>query len=52
MENNDLDKINGVAELTEVLRSIESAKTLEELAELTEAMHSANHLLSDSLEEK
>jgi hypothetical protein len=52
MENNNLDKINGAAELVEVLRSIESAKNLHKLAELTEAMHSANHLLSDSLEEK
>lgn len=52
MENNDLDKINGAAELLEVLCSIESAKNLDELAEITETMHSANHLLSDSLEEK
>ncbi len=52
MENNDLDKINGATELAEVLHSIESAKNLDELAELTEAMQSANHLLSDSLEEK
>jgi hypothetical protein len=52
MENNNLDKINGTAELTEVLHSIELAKNLDQLAELTEKMHSANHLLSDSLEEK
>jgi hypothetical protein len=52
MENNNLDKINGTAELEEVLHSIELAKNLDELAELTEKMHSANHLLSDSLEEK
>ena len=52
MKNNGLDKIKGTAELAEVLRSIESAKNLDELAELTEKMHSVNHLLSDSLEEK
>jgi len=52
MENNGLDKIKGAAELVAVLRSIESAKNLDELAELTEKMHSVNHLLSDSLEEK
>lgn len=52
MKNNGLDKINGTAELAGVLRSIESAKTLDELAELTEKMHSVDHLLVDSLEEK
>jgi hypothetical protein len=52
MENNGLDKIKGAAELAELQRSIQSAKTLDELAELTEKMHSVNHLLSDSLEEK
>ena len=50
MENNNLDKINGTAELVGVLQSIESAKNLDELAELTERMHSVNHILSDSLE--
>ncbi len=52
MQNNNLDKINGAAELEEVLHSIELAKNIDELAEVTEEMHSANHLLSDSLEEK
>ena len=52
MENNNLDKIGGAAELVDVLNSIESAENLDELAGLTEKMHSANHLLSDSLEEK
>ena len=52
MENNNLDKISGATELIGVLHSIESAKTLEELAELTETMHSVNHILSDSLEEE
>ncbi len=52
MENNGLDKINGAAELAEILRSIESAKTADELAELTEKVHAVNHLLLDSLEKK
>ena len=52
MENNDLDKIDGAIELAEVLRSIESAKNLDELAEITEEMHSVNHKICDSLEEK
>lgn len=52
MENNGLDTINGVAELAEILRSIESAKTADELAELTEKVHAVNHLLLDSLEKK
>lgn len=52
MENNGLDTISGAAELVEILRSIESAKTSDELAELTEKVHDVNHLLLDSLEEK
>jgi len=52
MENNGLDTINGAAELAEILRSIESAKTADELAELTEKVHAVNHLLLDSLEKK
>jgi hypothetical protein len=52
MENNGLDSVNGAAELKEILRSVESAKTAEVLAELTEKVHAVNHLLLDSLEEK
>ena len=51
MENNGLDTVKGAAELVEVLRCIESAKTADELAELTEKVHAVNHLLLDSLEE-
>ena len=50
MQNNDLDTINGAAELAEIVRSIESAKTMDELAALTEKVHTINHLLYDSLE--
>lgn len=50
MQNNGLDKINGAAEWAGLLQSIESAKTAEELAELTEKVHAVNHMLLDSLE--
>ena len=50
MQNNALDKIGGAAELAEILRSIESAKSCRELADLTEKVHAVNHLLFDSLE--
>ena len=50
MKNNALDKINGAAELSGILESIESAETADELAELTEKLHTVNHTLLDSLE--
>ena len=50
MKNNGLDKINRAADLEGILRAVESANTLDDLAELTEKMHSANHTLLDSLE--
>ena len=52
MQNNALDNINGAAELSGILESIESAKTIEELAELTEKLHAVNHTLLNSLEGK
>ena len=50
MQNNGLDTVNGAAELAGILRSIESATTMDELAELTEKVHTVNHMLLDSLE--
>lgn len=50
MQNNGLDKIEGAAEWAGLLRSVESAKTAGELAELTEKAHAVNHTLLDSLE--
>ena len=50
MQNNALDKINGAVELSGILKSIESAETADELAELTEKLHAVNHTLLDSLE--
>jgi hypothetical protein len=52
MENNALAEISGAAELAEILSSIESAKTADELADLTEKVHAVNHLLLDSLEKR
>jgi hypothetical protein len=52
MQNNALDKINGAVELGGILESIESAKTTDELAELTEKLHAVNHTLLNSLEGK
>ena len=50
MQNNGLDTVSGAAELAGILRSIESAKTVDELAELTQRVHAVNHVLLDSLE--
>ena len=50
MQNNALDAINGAVELSGILESIESAKTADELAEITEKLHAVNHTLLDSLE--
>jgi hypothetical protein len=50
MENNGLDKINGAAQLAEIVRLVESAKTMDELAGLAEKAHTVNHMLFDSLE--
>jgi len=50
MENNQLDAIKGVRELREILSRVESAETLEDLAALSETVHSVNHILLDALE--
>ena len=50
MQNNGLDTINSAAELAEIVRSIESAKTMDELAELGEKIHAVNDTIRDSLE--
>ena len=50
MENNGLDTINGVDQLRGVLRSVESAKSGDDLAQLSETVHMVNHILLDALE--
>jgi len=52
MQNNGLADIAGAAELAGILRCIDSAAGLAELAALTDKMHQANHQLLDSLEHK
>ena len=52
MENNGLDTIKGASELMDILHSVETAKTMEDIAQLTEELHAVNHVISDSLEEK
>jgi len=47
-----LDTIKGASELMDILHSVETAKTMEDIAELTEELHAVNHVISDSLEEK
>ncbi len=50
MENNGLDTIDGAAELAAILRGVQSAGTMEGLAELTEQLHATGHTLLDALE--
>ncbi len=50
MKNNGLDTIDGVADLAKLLHLVESAKTMDELADLTEKIHAVNHVICDSLE--
>jgi len=50
MRNNDLDRLDGAVRLAEILQAIESAPTMEALAELAEALHAAGHTLLDALE--
>lgn len=50
MKNNGLDTLAGAAEVREILRAVESAGTMEALAELTERLHAAGHALLDALE--
>jgi hypothetical protein len=50
LESNDLGAIEGAAELAGLLRAIEAAGTMDELADYTEAIHAVNHTLCDALE--
>jgi len=52
MENNGLETITGADELRKIMSAIESAKTEDELAGLTERLHMANHVVLDSLEQE
>ncbi len=50
MVNNGLDTLDGTMELREILRQVESARSMEALAALTEELHTAGHVLLDALE--
>ncbi|MCL5279206.1 MAG: hypothetical protein M1376_04785 [Planctomycetes bacterium] len=50
MKNNDLDTLDGAVELAEILRQVESARSMEALAGLTEKLHTTGHVLLDALE--
>lgn len=50
MANNGLDNLDGARELTAILRAVESAKTMEDLSDLTERLHAVGHTLLDALE--
>ena len=50
MKNNGLDGFAGASEIGGILLAVELAKSLRELAELTERLHAAGHTLLDALE--
>ena len=50
MRNNDLDTLDGAVELKEILHQVESTRSMEALAGLTEELHTAGHVLLDALE--
>jgi len=51
MRNNDLDTLDGAAELADILHQVESAQSIEALAGLTEELHTTGHVLLDALEQ-
>jgi hypothetical protein len=50
MANNGLDSLNGAPELAAILRAVESARSMEDLSELTERLHAVGHTLLDALD--
>ncbi len=50
MKNNGLDGLNGTTALAGILRAVEAAGSLKDLADLAERLHAAGHVLLDSLE--
>jgi hypothetical protein len=50
MKNNGLDTLDGTPQLVEILREVESAGNMKELAALTEELHTTGHVLLDALE--
>lgn len=50
LERNGLGSVGGAVVLARLLPAIESAATMDDLADLAEEIHAVNHTLSDSLE--
>lgn len=50
MQNNGLDTLAGASQAVEIRRAVESARNLQDLAELAEPLHAAGHTLLDALE--
>jgi hypothetical protein len=50
LEKNDLSTIDGAKAMAELVHTIESAETMDDLASLAEQVHAINHTLCDSLE--
>jgi len=50
MANNGLDSLDGAPELAVILRAVESARSMEDLSELTERLHAVGHTLLDALD--
>jgi hypothetical protein len=50
MKQNDLDTLTGFKALERLLHATETARTMDELANLCEDIHSVNHVICDSLE--
>jgi hypothetical protein len=50
MSNNNLDTLDGTAEMVKIVGAVESARSLKDLSELTERLHIVGHTLLDALE--
>lgn len=50
MSNNGLDTLEGSADLAEILRAVETARSMQVLSECTERLHEVGHTLLDALE--
>jgi len=50
MSTNGLNTLDGARELAEILREVESARSMEDISRLTEELHTTGHILLDALE--
>ncbi|MBI5304729.1 MAG: hypothetical protein HY868_21525 [Chloroflexi bacterium] len=49
MENNNFNTLPGFAELAELARAVDAAKTMDDLANLAEREHTISHIIADAL---